>query len=62
MRKKNIWINIWLQILLQIKPEQNTLKKYPKNQFSQSLIIFEKEKSDFFTIQPVIQYLFKEGI
>ena len=32
VRRKNIWIHIWLWILLEIKPEQNSLKKYPKNE------------------------------
>ena len=27
-----MWIHIWLGILLEIKAEQNTLKKYPKNE------------------------------
>ena len=28
---KNMWIDIWLWILSEIKPEQNTIKKYLKN-------------------------------
>ena len=30
--RKNMWIQIWLWILLEVKQEQNTLKKYPKNE------------------------------
>ena len=32
MQVKNMWIYIWLWVLLKVKPEQNTLKKYPKNE------------------------------
>ena len=34
-------------------------KEVSKKWISQSLIIFEKVKSDFFTIQPVIEYIFQ---
>ena len=27
-----MWIHMRLRILLEIKPEENTLKKYPKNE------------------------------
>ena len=32
MMRKNMWIHIWLWILVEIKKEQNTLKKYSKNE------------------------------
>ena len=45
-----MWICIWLQILLEIKPDQITLKKYPKNEDLNFLYSFKKGEVIFFTM------------